>query len=243
MKKISIILVSVAILFLSSCGGQDFPGSISVSGDGSVTVAPDTAHLRITVAEKGKTTKEAQNLTNKKIQEVLSALHYAGLEDSDMQTSALRFDNETEWDNDARKTIIIGRIVSQTISVTFSNLDEKPDTLVSTLDSLGNIDGIEIGNLAFSIEDPQEHYIEARRLAFEKAKQKATELANYAEVTLGKASGISEGSSYAAPAGPIMVQSNIMRSYDDSTGGSISSELPGGEITISYSVHVVFETF
>lgn len=241
MNKLTIILLSISMLLFASCGNQEIPGNISISGDGSVTVAPDTAHLRITVSEKGKTTKEAQNQTNKKIQEVLSALHYAGLNDANLQTSALRFDNETEWDNETRTSRIVGRIVSQSINVTFRDLDQKPDTLISTLDTLGDIDGIELGNLSFSIEDPQEYYITARKLAFEKAQQKATELASYANVTLGKASSINEGSSYMPP-GP-MVQSNFAREYDGIDGGYVGSELPGGEITISYSVHVIFETY
>lgn len=112
--------------------------------------------------------------------------------------------------------------------------------MASVLDSLGSIDGIEIGNLTFSIADPQEFYIEARRLAFAKAQQKGAELASYAGLKLGRAVTISETGTGSIPySGYGMVQRNVAMMESDS---SVPSEIPGGEISISYDISIVFET-
>ena len=237
MKKI-IIALSVVLLF--SCGLEKKTGTISVSGTGDVVVSPDTAQLRITVTERGQTTKEAQNLSNAKIGEVIDGLKSAGIAQNNIQTSAITFSNDNVWNSETRRNEIVGQIVSQSVSVKFEKLDESPDVLGSVLDSLGKIDGIEIGNLSFSIDDPQPLYIEARRLAFEKAEQKAQELAEYADLKLGKAVNISESG---AESVPYMNNAMLMRNEAvmEYSGGT-PSEIPGGEISIRYNLSVVFET-
>jgi uncharacterized protein len=125
----------------------------------------------------------------------------------------------------------------KSLVVKFENLESNPRLLATTLDVLGSVDGIQIGNLGFSMQDTTDHYVEARKLAFDKAMQKARELASYADVKLGKALTIDE---VQGSTGFPMVQSNVARSYDSSDTGN--TELPGGEIEISVALDVVFET-
>lgn len=238
MKK---ILMFIPAVLLFSCSGGQTAGTISVSGRGEVTAVPDTAQLYVTVSEKAETTRAARKLTNGKIDEALAALEAAGVADKDLQTSAIRFSNDYEWDNEARRNVLAGQIVSQTLTVRFRELDDSPEILAAALDALGGINGIEIGNLQFSLSDPQSLYVEARRLAFEKARQKAGELASYAGIDLGKAVNITEsGSSPVYPlAGNAMVQRNVAFAEYDSAA---PSEIPGGEISITYDISVVFQT-
>lgn len=227
-------------LLLFSCGLAKESGTISVSGSGSVMAAPDTAQLVLTVSEKAKTTKEAQNLANGKISLVTETLNGAGIDMKNIATSAIRFSKDYIWNDQTRRNEIIGQVVSQTVTVKFNDLDGSPSLLASVLDSLGSIDGIEIGNLMFSIAYPQEYYIEARRLAFEKAKQKAYELSDYAGLKLGRAVSITETGTGNLPYGGYgMVQRNVaVMEYE----GAAPSEVPGGEIPISYDISIVFET-
>lgn len=240
MKNLLIVLSLTSFLFLS-CGFNREPGTISVSGTGSVLVTPDTAQLRITISERGKTTKEAQSRSNIKIKEVMEGLKDAGVSENNIQTSAISFSNDTEWDANSRRNEIVGQIVSQSVSVKFVKLDESPDILPSVLDTLGSIDNIVIGNLIFSLDDPGPQYIDARQLAFQKAQQKASELAEHGEIQLGRAVSISEVST-----GAISMTNNIQMLTDNETRGDIAgatSDIPGGEISIRYSIDVVFETY
>lgn len=235
MKKV--IIASVCLLMLSACTRPDFKGSITVSGKGSVFASPDTASLSISIEEYAPTTKEAQELTNRKMQEVIAALKAAGIEERAIQTSRIVFDKLQEWHESTRKYVILGQRVRQSLVVKFENLESNPRLLAATLDVLGSVDGIQIGNLGFSMKDTTSHYVEARKLAFAKAMQKAQELATYADVKLGKAITIDENQ---GSAGYPMVQSNVARSYEASDMDN--TELPGGEIEISVALDVVFET-
>lgn len=236
MKK---ILISLScLILLSACARPDFKGSITVSGRGSVFASPDTASLSISIEESAPTTKEAQELTNRKMKEVITALKTAGIEERAIQTSRIVFDKLQEWNESTRKYIVLGQRVRQSLVVKFENLESNPQLLAATLDVLGSINGIQIGSLGFSIKDPTSHYIAARKLAFDKARQKAQELASYAEVKLGKALTIDENQ---GSTGLPMVQSNVARSYD--TSEMAITELPGGEIEISVAIDVVFATY
>ncbi|MBN2657337.1 MAG: SIMPL domain-containing protein [Spirochaetales bacterium] len=237
MKKIFLVL---PVILLFSCAMAKEHGTISVSGSGTVMAAPDTAQLAVSVSEMAKTTKEAQILANGKISLVTETLKSAGIKMKNITTSAIRFSNDYIWNDQTRRNEIVGQIVSQSVMVKFEDLNDSPDLLASVLDSLGMIDGIEISNLMFSIADPREYYIEARRLAYEKAEQKGEELASYADLKLGRALNINETGTGSLPYGGYgMVQRNAaVMEYE----GSVPSEIPGGEISITYDISVVFET-
>lgn len=239
MKKILLLL---PLLALMSCATMDREkGSITVSGRGTVLAVPDTAQLNITVSERAASTKEAQNLTNQKIALVLQALKEAGIGDKNLQTSAINFSNDYVWNQELRRNEMVGQVVSQSVTVIYEDLNMSPSLLAASLDVLGSIDGLEIGNLQFSIDDPQEFYQKARKLAFEKASQKAEELAAYSLMTLGNVLNISEIQSGFYPlSGNVMLQRSMAEmEYDQSS----SSDIPGGEVTISYEIQVVYEMY
>jgi uncharacterized protein YggE len=232
---------SAIALFLAmgvfSCGLSTETGTISVTGSGEVLVTPDVAHLQLSISETAPTTRQAQNETNAKLAEVLKSLQNLEVAERDIQTSAISFSQDTEYDSSTRRSTVVGQIVSQTLNVQFKELTERPELLPSVLDVLGGINGIRINSLSFSLEDPQAHYVVARKLAFEKAQQKAEELAEYANLRLGAAVQISEQSvSYAANQ---FLQRNFALSEAESSSGS---QVPGGEIPIKYDVSVVWET-
>ena len=151
MKKL--VIASICLLMLAGCARPGFKGSITVSGKGSVYASPDTASLSISIEESAPTTKEAQELTNRKMQEVIASLKAAGIEERAIQTSRIVFDKLQEWHEPTRKYVILGQRVRQSLVVKFENLENNPRLLASTLDVLGSIDGIQIGNLGFSIQD------------------------------------------------------------------------------------------
>jgi uncharacterized protein YggE len=234
MKTSIFTFLAMALL---SCGLGSEPGQIFVSGTGEVMVSPDIARLSITLSEKAPTTKEAQNRTNIKLEEVLVALTEAGVQERDIQTSAITFTQDTEYDPERRRNEVIGQIVSQSLNIQFKALDEKPELLPTVLDVLGGIDNIRISNLLFDLEDPQSHYVTARKLAFEKAQQKAQELAEYAGLKLGKARKIVEQGSR----DNLNIAFNTLSRAESANNGG--SQVPGGQITLQYTVEVDWETY
>jgi uncharacterized protein YggE len=85
-------------------------------------------------------------------------------------------------------------------------------------------DNIQIQSMSYDIDDKTSIYTQARKLAFEKAKQKAMELASLANLSLDKPLSISDQINYNSPVFPPMpYQANVYRAemqVADSVGTS-----------------------
>ena len=62
---------------------------VTVSGEATVSVAPDMAVIRIGVTSSAKTAREASDANAKQMTAVLAAIKDAGIADRDVQTSRL----------------------------------------------------------------------------------------------------------------------------------------------------------
>ena len=65
------------------------PATISVTGEATVSVAPDLAQIDGGVTSEAKTAREASDANNAAMGRVLLALKGAGIEEKDFQTSRL----------------------------------------------------------------------------------------------------------------------------------------------------------
>ncbi|HRI36621.1 MAG TPA: SIMPL domain-containing protein [bacterium] len=166
--------------------------TVSVSGDGQVSLRPDTASIRIAVSELASTTRAAQQATNTKTTEVLAILRKSGIKDENIRTSNISFSTEYDWSSSERK--VLGQRVRQELEAKVSNLGPSDQNNLSILlDALAGIENIEIYSVSFDLDDQEQAYGNARKLAFEKAREKAAELAGLAEEELGRIVSISEG--------------------------------------------------
>ncbi len=75
----------------------------------------------------------------------------------------------------------------QTLSVTVRRIDENGGNLGSIIDQLVKGDGIEFNGLTFNKEDKSAARKQARKLAFDDAKNKAQDFAHLADRSLRKA--------------------------------------------------------
>ena len=240
MKRIPLFaLVLIALFLLGSCTTASLieqSRTVSVQGSGMVTVSPDVASLMITVSEIAETTAEAQQMANEKVGKLLAMIRNAGVEEKDVATTALSFSPEYRWRENEQ--VLIGQRVRQSLSVTVRGIGGDSTTLPTLLDSLGTVSHISIGSIRFSKADTSEDYVQSRKLAMEKAMQKATDYAEAAGMRLGKPLTVSDysarDSQYARNS---MVKADAMLMMESAA----PTELPTGEITVSSSVSVVFE--
>lgn len=72
-------------------------------------------------------------------------------------------------------------------------------------------DAVQIQSMSYDIDDKTELYSQARKLGFEKAKQKASELASLAKVTLEKPLSISDQVAGYYPTPVPMYQANVYK--------------------------------
>ena len=88
MKKPAVLFTSIAAavaatLLATPARADDFPSAISVSGEATVSVAPDLAQIDAGVANDAKTAKEASDANNAAMGKVLLALKGVGIAEKD----------------------------------------------------------------------------------------------------------------------------------------------------------------
>jgi len=167
---------------------------IWVSGQGKVTVVPDIATLRLGVEAQQASVAEAQSQASEAMNRVMDSLADNGVAKKDIQTQYFSIRKVTRWDNEKQQEIVIGYRVSNIVTAKVRDID-KVGVIIDAVAEAGG-DLTRIDSVGFSVDDPSAYYEEAREKAIADAKTKATQLAEFAGVSLGKPIYIAEGVYY-----------------------------------------------
>ncbi|MGD1823251.1 MAG: SIMPL domain-containing protein [Pleomorphochaeta sp.] len=235
MKKNKLIIFSlfaISLLFTSCLSSKDINKEqkiISISAIGQVNLTPDIVTFNVEANETKKTTSEALNTTNKKISKVLEILYRYGINDTDISTNSLNLYPQYNWEDG--KKLLIGQNASQSLKIKLRDIDK----LGKIIDEIGQIENINLYSIKFDKDDKSEAYTKARELAVKNAIEKATTLANAANMTLLTPISISEGSA-SSYVSYDRVNSKMMMAE----ASSYSTETPSGELTISTTVNIIF---
>lgn len=248
---ISLILLS-AFLFmkvitdfknLPNIGKEIYPQStIMVTGKGEAYAIPDIATFNFSVTELGTTVKEAQEKADQKINNALSVVREAGVEDKDIKTTNYNVYPKYEWNQvvcitypcPAGKQVLMGYEVNQTITVKVRDTEKVGDMVTKVGSSeVSNISGVE-----FTVDDREKYVAEAREEAIAEAKVKAKELAKQLGVKLGKMMYYNEMGDYP------MYYGEGMGGAKDMMVSSVAparAELPVGESKITSEITITYE--
>jgi uncharacterized protein YggE len=174
------------------------PGTVSVSGHGSVLVPPDTASVVVGVDVIEKTLKEAQDSATKQMNAIVRALKAAGVKDEDIQTVNFSVNIMRNYDQSGTPGPITGYEVMNQVNVTVRDLDQ----VGSLLDTVVSKGANSIYGISFYVADPTDAASQARTQAVQDARAKAQELASAAGMQLGNVISISEGAGAVPPPMP-----------------------------------------
>jgi len=168
---------------------------VIVTGEGSVSVAPDYAQISSGVTTRAKTAKEAADANSKLMAAITAALLNAGIAQKDIQTS--RFSVQpiyaTTPGNTDRK--LAGFAVSNQVSVTIRQIGMVGEIL----DKLIATGATDVGDVEFLHSDLSKALDQAREAAVADARRKAELYARAAGLTLGRVAWITEDSANAPP--------------------------------------------
>lgn len=237
--------VLLGIILMTSCSVQekiytytsdDKPSTISVSGIGTVFVQPDMAQLTISISHTDSTTMLAKHVVDRNVQQLKKILKQEGIKDNDMQTLSLNYREEYVY-NEGKRTKI-GQRAEQNILISVDSLNSKPEKLSQILDRVVKINQAEVQSIQFDIKNKENPYKESRKLAFQKALDKATQYALLSNRKLGKVLTISENSSQDVAQKRFFKSS--MSSLDMALVGSEASFIPTGEQGITTEIYVSF---
>lgn len=196
-KLIPTLIICLTILgcFLASKNTNKAEHSISVQWDGEVYVVPDTLILSFRVEETAPTTKEAQKNANEKIDKVKEIIKQYDVDSADIKTTNANVYEQYDWRDSGR--VSLGYTASHSLEVKIRKANIENEWIASKIISeVSEIGGVLMNNISYDIYDKAPFYKEARKLAMEKAHQKAADLAEYGDVKLGDPISIVENRSY-----------------------------------------------
>ena len=167
-----------------------------MTGVGRVTAEPDVAILNLGVEVQAATVARARSEAAEAMDDVRASLDRNGVEDTDIQTQF--FNIFPQFDFESRTPEIVGYTVSNQLEVKVRDIDTVSDVFDDAITAGG--DAIRVNGVRFTIDEPEQFFAEARRLAVEDARDRAEQLADLAGVNLGEALSISESSGGGSPA-------------------------------------------
>jgi len=190
--------------------------------------------LTVTSSELAGTSKEALDNASNKIQEAVLVAQNNGVSTDDIQTSNLSVN--PEYDYNSGNPVFKGQRATVSVEIKIKGVDNNAAKATTIIDGVSAVDRIQIGGISFDIEDKTSLFTQARKLAFEKAKQKAEELASLSGVKLVKPVSVSDNSTDVKTPSPL---SNVAFA-EDSSSRSVGSALSSGQLEITLNVNVIW---
>jgi uncharacterized protein len=216
-------LVAGALLGAPALAESMPPAAITVTGEATVSAAPDLAQIDAGVNSDAKNAREASDANNAAMGKVLLALKGAGIAENDFQTSRLSLQPQYA-PNRSGPSPVVGYRASNRVTVRV----REPNKLAGVIDTLVNAGANDIGGIAFTVSNASKLLDGAREQAVADARRKAEIYAKAAGVSLGAPVNISEESN----PGPVPFRRNI--------SGMAASPTPvaQGEETLRVTVSV-----
>lgn len=220
--------------------GVQATNTITVTGTGKVSRAPDTAKITFTVSGEEKEVKTAQAIVSKKIDAVSAALKNLGIEEKYIKTdSYTSYPQYTYPEITCMSThcpkpgnpILRGYQVSHTITVSIKDLD----AISAVLGALGTVGVTDIQGPQFGFEDDKVVNREARDIAIKDAQKEAERLAGSLGVHILRVVSFSETGSVP----PSYYMRDAVAEKTLSAGAAPS--IPVGDQNVTSTVTVVYE--
>lgn len=226
----------IAAIALAACTAapdaaaqNDGPRTITVTGEGEASAAPDMAVLSIGVETDGETAAAALRQNSAQMSATIAKLKEFDIADRDIQTSGLSIQPRYDYEQNRSNPPIVGFRASNAVTVRLRDLDAAGGVIDQAVQSGAN----SLNGLSFTFADPKPLYEEARRDAVAQAKAKAELLTDAAGVGLGRLMTIQDGHIGAPSPEPRMMR---MEAADAS-----AVPLASGESTVTANVTLIYE--
>jgi uncharacterized protein YggE len=160
---------------------------VTVSGEATVAVPPDTAVIRIGVTSMAKTAREAGEANAKQMTAVLETIKASGIAERDVQTSRLSL--QPQYDpNKGGTARLTGFQANNQVTIRIRDIDSLPTILDRAIAAGAN----EMSGIEFVVSEQSKLLDQARDEAIADARRKAELYAKAAGAKLGQVVSISE---------------------------------------------------
>jgi len=207
--------------------------TLSVTGNGRVTLAPDIAYINIGVHTEDADVGEALARNSAQAQDVIDALKSMGVSDSDIQTSNFNVYPAQQYGPNG-ELLETRFMVDNTVYVTVRDLVELGDLLDTVVTSGAN----SINGIQFDLADKTAAMTDARKQAVENARSLAEEMAAATNVELGQIQSVNVFTN----TGPIPYYDAYGRGGGAGMAAAeVAAPISAGQIVITADVSLVFE--
>ena len=232
MRKSILMMVLLLLVFPSAAGAEEIIPSVTVQGNGRVTVVPDLGTVSFAVMEEGPEAGAVQKSVTEKANAVKDALLDAGLPEDHFQTAGIRL--YVDYDYSSEEERIAGYRGQISMSVNEISVDEVGKYLqIISENGVNQIDGITVTCSGYD-----DAYQEALGKAMLQAREKAEALAKAegAEIT-GRFTAQEGWQNDSLRSREKTVDSNmVMAAAEDSASGSLDFSVGTAEVEATVSV-------
>jgi uncharacterized protein len=247
--KTAILVALVAALFIGGGVGTflanrgSLPGpvaaqevgmdrAINVTGEGRVSIVPDTARVVLGVQVEGPDLEPLREEANQRMNAVIDGLKADGVPENRIKTVTYDVMVQRDWNRTNQP--IVGYTITYLVEVKVQPIEQVSEIIDNALDNGAN----HVGGISFDVEDRDAAIRQAREQAMNDARRKAEHLAQLGGVNIGPPISITEGA-HAAPPMP------FQRSYemDEAVAAGMSAAVEPGEtevvvnVTVAYSIN------
>jgi len=241
-----IILIFIGIIYLffgiqnlsketKYIGLESKNNTIEVVGSGVVYTVPDTAVASFSAITEEQTINLALSKNKEKINRVIDFLKRQAVSEEDIKNLDFNVYPKYQWQTTGvdlsiypnGRRVIVGYEAVESLEVIIRNSDNIGRIIQGSIDAGAS----QVSNLKFIINDEEAIKEEARKIAIEDAKKKASEIATLLGIRIGDASGFTE--EYDIP--------KFLLSDGSTTGSGANMEIVVRENKIEARVNVLYD--
>jgi uncharacterized protein YggE len=224
MRNLFIALIATMITALPLQAGAA-EKLVTVTGEATISVAPDMAVIRIGVTTQGKSARDASLANAKEMTSVLAAVKKSGVAERDVQTSRLSL--QPRYDTSQSGTArLLGFQVTNQVTVKIRKVDDLPSILDRAIAAGAN----EMSGIEFVVSQQSQLLDQTRAEAMADARRKAAIYAKAAGAKLGRVMSIRDGGA-SPPPHPVM---RAMRA--DAVPVAPGEQTLRANVTVSYEL-------
>lgn len=206
--------------------------TLNVSGDGEVTVTPDTAYLSLGVLTEKPSASEAEASNSVSMNNVIAAIKNQGVKVEDIKTSNYSVNPKYDYDKTTGLSVLTGYTVSHTLTVTVRDINKVGQILDMSAKNGANVSN----GISFGVSDYEKYYNSALINALTNAQSKAKAISGFLNIPLTMPVKITENSSGVPIVYPYMTDGKSA-----SENLSVSTPIQAGTYKIKASVSLVYE--
>ncbi|MEJ2139681.1 MAG: SIMPL domain-containing protein [Gammaproteobacteria bacterium] len=228
----SFIRFSLVLLLLAGPALADEQRIITVTGTGVATVAPDLAHVRMSVVERNASLAAAQEAAGAVTARALTLTDRLGIAREQVNTTGASARPDYRWNRETEQQELIGYVAERMIEVELRDLDRLGELIEGAVKAGVN----QVQPPELDSTKRRDTYRAALALAAEDARANAAALATALDARLGAVVSLNAANGGNPPPQPM-----LRMQADMAMAENAAQSYSAGDIRFEATLHAVFE--